>query len=44
MSSESVGANEFPDIAGVKAAKPDANPLLGDVSGHISLPACRFAS
>jgi putative OPT family oligopeptide transporter len=34
MSSESVGANEFPDIAGVKAGKPD-NPLLATFRPYI---------
>jgi putative OPT family oligopeptide transporter len=35
MSSESVGANEFPDIAGVKAAKPEDNPLLATFRPYI---------
>lgn len=35
MSSESVGANEFPDIAGTKAAKSDANPLLATFRPYI---------
>ncbi len=35
MSSESVGANEFPDVAGVKAAKSDANPLLATFRPYI---------
>ncbi len=34
MSSESVGANEFPDIAGVKAGHPD-NPLLATFRPYI---------
>ncbi|HEU4931694.1 MAG TPA: oligopeptide transporter, OPT family [Pyrinomonadaceae bacterium] len=34
MSSESVGANEFPDIAGVKAGQPD-NPLLANFRPYI---------
>ena len=34
MSSESVGANEFPDIAGVKSAKP-GNPLLATFRPYI---------
>ena len=34
MSSESVGANEFPDIAGVKAAQSD-NPLLATFRPYI---------
>ena len=34
MSSESVGANEFPDIAGVKAAHSD-NPLLATFRPYI---------
>ena len=35
MSSESVGANEFPDVAGVKAAKSDVNPLLATFRPYI---------
>jgi putative OPT family oligopeptide transporter len=35
MSSESVGANEFPDVAGVKAAKTDENPLLATFRPYI---------
>ena len=35
MSSESVGANEFPDVAGVKAAKSDVNPLLANFRPYI---------
>src|SRR5688572_32159032 len=34
MSSESVGANEFPDVVGVKAAKAD-NPLLATFRPYI---------
>lgn len=34
MSSESVGANEFPDVAGVKAGYPD-NPLLANFRPYI---------
>lgn len=34
MSSESVGANEFPEIAGVKTGKPD-NPLLATFRPYI---------
>lgn len=35
MSSESVGANEFPDTVGVKAAKPVDNPLLATFRPYI---------
>ena len=35
MSSESVGANEFPDVAGVEAAKTDENPLLATFKPYI---------
>ena len=35
MSSESVGANEFPDVVGVHAAKPDENPLLATFRPYI---------
>ena len=35
MSSESVGANVFPDVAGVKAAKSDENPLLATFRPYI---------
>ncbi|HEU4509629.1 MAG TPA: hypothetical protein VFR78_15395, partial [Pyrinomonadaceae bacterium] len=34
MSSESVGANEFPDVVGVKAAKPE-NPFLANFRPYI---------
>ena len=34
MSSESVGANEFPDVVGVKAAQPQ-NPLLATFRPYI---------
>ena len=35
MSSESVGANEFPDVVGVQAAKSDENPLLATFRPYI---------
>ncbi|HEX7773766.1 MAG TPA: OPT/YSL family transporter, partial [Pyrinomonadaceae bacterium] len=35
MSSESVGANEFPDTVGVKAAQPVDNPLLATFRPYI---------
>lgn len=35
MSSESVGANEFPDTVGVKAAQPVGNPLLATFRPYI---------
>ncbi|HEX3186899.1 MAG TPA: hypothetical protein VHQ94_19030, partial [Pyrinomonadaceae bacterium] len=35
MSSESVGANEFPDVVGVKEAKSDVNPLLATFRPYI---------
>ncbi len=35
MSSESVGANEFPDTVGVKAAQPADNPLLATFRPYI---------
>src|SRR5678815_5411372 len=35
MSSESVGANEFPDVVGVKDAKSDVNPLLATFRPYI---------
>ena len=35
MSSESVGANEFPDTVGVKAAAPVDNPLLATFRPYI---------
>jgi putative OPT family oligopeptide transporter len=35
MSSESVGANEFPDVVGVKAAPPQTNPLLATFRPYI---------
>jgi putative OPT family oligopeptide transporter len=35
MSSESVGASEFPDVAGVRAAKSDSNPLLATFRPYI---------
>src|SRR6185503_10679912 len=35
MSSESVGANEFPDVAGAKAAKSNVNPLLATFRPYI---------
>src|SRR5215217_1056969 len=34
MSSESVGANEFPDVVGIKPAEPD-NPLLANFRPYI---------
>ena len=35
MSSESVGANEFPDVVGVEAAKTGENPLLATFKPYI---------
>src|SRR5689334_745774 len=35
MSSESVGANEFPDVVGVKEAQSDVNPLLATFRPYI---------
>src|SRR6185295_6228070 len=35
MSSESVGANEFPDVVGIKAAEADTNPLLATFRPYI---------
>ena len=35
MSSESVGANEFPDVVPVQTAKPDENPLLATFKPYI---------
>ena len=35
MSSESVGANEFPDVVGVKSAQPAGNPLLATFRPYI---------
>ena len=35
MSSESVGANEFPDVVGVRAADSNANPLLATFRPYI---------